>query len=234
MADRPRSAAVALTLIALALVASAAGCKSESPHREADLARIDDWLPGRYDNQAQIAEDRRAGRPPHEALALSVVPIDALQMGHHVFYIEETAGRAEPPGKGPRRILAQRLGTIDIVNGQIVAGLWSFTDPPRWREGGTTPELFSSLQPPDVKAMRGCGLVWMREDAKFTAADDPSLCRTVSPVTGGVESLTIRVELTRDELAVSVRAAPDAESGAAASAADGGDSFIRFRRSGGP
>src|SRR5215469_12214739 len=165
--ERPveRLASACLAALSLAAVFAAAGCASQSPHRDVELAQIDEWLPGRYDNQAQIAADRRTGRPPHEPLALSVVPVDALQMGHHVFYVEESAGRIEPPGT-PRLILAQHLASIDVVGGKIVAAIYSFTDPQRWREGLRMPELFSSLQPEDVKLMRGCGLTWSTDPAQ--------------------------------------------------------------------
>src|SRR6185312_364224 len=225
-----RLALTCLSGPALAAVLLAAGCASHAPRHDVELAQIDEWLPGRYDNQAQIAADGRAGRPPHEPLALSVVPVDALKMGHHVFYVEESAGRIEAPGT-PRLILAEHLAAIDLVNGKIVAALYSFTDPQRWREGASTPELFSSLQPQDVKLMRGCGLTWSSEpDApdKITATDDPSHCLTSSAATGGVESLAIHVELTRDEIAVS--AGPAGPGGAKPAA----DSYTRFRRSGGP
>ena len=221
---------VALPAMCLAVGMLAAGCAStptQSLHRDAELAQIDEWLPGRYDNQEQIAADRKAGRPPHEPLALSVIRLDALQMGHHVFYVEESAGRIEPPGT-PRLILAQHLASIDSVNGKIVAALYSFTDPQRWRAGLSTPELFSSLQADDVKLMRGCGLTWSTEETgKAVAANDPSHCISSSALTGGAESLDIRVELTKDEIAVST--AP-AEAGGSNPAAD---AYTRFRRSGG-
>jgi len=220
------AATVCLAAAACLAAALAAGCASESPHRDAELAQIDEWLPGRYDNQEQIAADRRAGRPLHEALALTVLSVDALQMGHHVFYVEETAGRVESPG-APRLVLAQHLASIDVVNGKIVAALYSFTDPRRWREGAASPELFSSLQPQDVKLMRGCGLAWTAEPGRLVAVNDPNLCRTTSPLTGGVESMRIRVEVKRDEIAVS---AGPAEAGGSNPAAE---DYTRFRRSGG-
>lgn len=222
-----RSAAV-LATVACVL---AGGC-AETPqavHREAELKRLADLLPGRYDNQEQIAADRRAGRTPHEPLALTVVSVDALQIGEHVFYIEETAGRIETPGT-PHLILAQHLASIQVVNGKIVAALWTFTDPGRWHEGASSPEFFSSLQPQDVKQMPGCQLSWTVGVDKITATDDARLCRATSPLTDAVEPLRIRIELTRDELAVSAQTVDAAQAGGEPAA----DSYTRFRRSGGP
>ncbi|HYK25837.1 MAG TPA: CpcT/CpeT family chromophore lyase [Steroidobacteraceae bacterium] len=231
-----RALVTCLSALCLAAGLLAVGCASHAPSHDAELAQIDEWLPGRYDNQEQIAADRRAGRPPHEPLALTVLPVDALQMGHHVFYVEESAGRIEPPGT-PRLILAQHLASIEIINGKIIAAIYSFTDSQRWRAGLSNPELFSSLQPEDVKLMRGCGLTWStdqpgkdvaaNEPRKDVAVNDPSHCITSSALTGGAEPLAIRVELTREEIAVST--AP-AEAGGSNPAAD---SYTRFRRSGG-
>lgn len=225
-AARCRTAARLARRLCVAAALLIGACASQSPHRDVELAQINEWLPGRYDNQAQIAADLAAGRPTHEPLALVVVPVDALQMGHHVYYVEESAGRIEAPGT-PRLILAQHLASIDVVNGKIVAALYSFTDPQRWRDGRSTPELFSALQPQDVKLMRGCGLDWSSEPGKYVGSDDPHLCITSSALTGGAESLRIRVELTRDEIALSTGPVEAAGSNPAA------DSYTRFRRSGG-
>lgn len=211
----------------MAVALLAAGCASEAPRHDVELAQLDEWLPGRYDNQAQITADSKAGRPPHEPVALAVVPVDALQMGQHVFYVEESAGRIEAPGT-PRLILAQHLASISVVNGKIIAALYSFTDPQRWRDGISMPELFSSLQPQDVKLMRGCGLTWTAAPQKFVAVDDPTRCLTSAALTGSVESLRIRVELTREEIALS---AGPSEPGGPNPAEE---SYTRFRRSGGP
>lgn len=207
-------------------VFTAPGCASQSRQNDAELTHFDEWLPGRYDDQAQIAAASKAGRQPPEPVALSVVPVEALQIGHHVFYVEESAGRIEPLGT-PHLILAQHLVSIDTVNGKLVAALFSFTDPQRWRDGVSMPDIFSSLQPQDVKPMRGCELTWTAEPQKLVGADDPSHCSSDSALTGGVEPLAIHVELTRDEIAMSTGPADAGGSNPAA------DSYIRFRRSGG-
>ncbi|MGH8221128.1 MAG: CpcT/CpeT family chromophore lyase [Steroidobacteraceae bacterium] len=216
-----------LAALCLTGALTAAGCASQSRQHDAELTHFDEWLPGRYDDRAQIAAASKAGRPTPEPVALSVVPVEALQMGHHVFYVEESAGRIEPLGT-PHLILAQHLVSIDTSNGKIVAALYSFTDPQRWREGVSMPDIFSSLQPQDVKLMRGCELTWAAEPQKLTGADDPSHCLSESTLTGGVEPLAIHVEVTRDEIAVSTEPAAAGGSNPAA------DSYTRFRRSGGP
>lgn len=227
MDERLKSTCFRAVCLAAALLA--AGCAAQAKqalHSDNELLQLDEWLPGRYDNQGQIAADAKAGRPAHEPVALYVVPVDALQMGRHVFYVQESAGHVEPPGT-PRLILAEHLASISAVNGKLVAALYSFTDPQRWRDGISMPEVFSSLQPQDVKLMRGCALTFTPESQKYVAVDEPSHCLTSSALTGSVESLRIRVELTRDEIAMS-NAPPQADGSNPAA-----ETYTRFRRGGG-
>jgi hypothetical protein len=203
----------------------AAGCASEEKRDNADLMTIAEMLPGHYDNQAQIAEDRRAGRTPHEALTLSLTSVDAAELGLHIFYLQEMA-------TGTRDIKLQRLLSMGVADGKIVTTLWSFTEPQRWREGDTTPELFTSLQPPDVKVMRGCNLLWKKEGLglRFTAANELGKCDPGVSQTGVLQSQEMRVVLTTDELALSTR--PVDSHGNPLSGHEE-DPYIRFRRSGG-
>ena len=139
-----------LRLALLACAALAVGCAAEHAkhERQTDLDQINEWLPGHYNNAAQVAEDRRLGRMPHESVTLSIAQVHASEIGVQMFYLQEMKS-------GTRDIKLQRLLSMGITNDKVVATMWSFTDPPRWREGDTTPELFTSIQPPDIKVMRG-------------------------------------------------------------------------------
>lgn len=214
-----------LRLALLACAALAVGCASQQAkhQRDADLEQIDEWLPGHYDNTAQVAEDRRLGRVPHEALTLRLVQVHAGEIGVQMFYLQEMR-------HGSREIKLQRLLSMGIANDQIVATLWSFTDPPRWREGDTTPELFDGLQPPDVQALHGCNLIFKKEGSRFTAADKPGKCNPDVSASGVPESLEMRLELTPDELAISMR---EVDAQGRALGGGSGDPYIRFRRSSG-
>ncbi len=209
-------------VLLVAAAALAAGCASHAKRTDADLDQLLEWLPGFYDNQVQIAEAQQAGRAPEEPLALTVVPVEAQEIGTHVFYMQEMT-------KGPTsRITLQRLLTFSTGKDEIIETIWSLADPARWRGADTTPELFTSLQPDDVRPMRGCDLKWKKEGDHFTASNDPSRCRMLSPRTGGVEFTDMRVELGPDELAISTRATP-----LGSAAAPGVAPYVRFRRNGG-
>jgi hypothetical protein len=215
-----------LQLAVLACAALAVGCAAQKAkhERDADLQVISDWLPGKYDNAAQIAEDRRTGRVPHEPLTLSVVQVHAGEIGVQMFYLQEMTS-------GTREIKLQRLLSMGITNDQVVATIWSFTDPPRWREGDTTPELFTALQPPDLKVMRGCNLVWKKDGGEFTASNELGKCDPTVSRTGALQYLDMRVTLSADELALIVR---EVDSHGNAPTERVADPYTRFRRSPGP
>jgi hypothetical protein len=210
--------AVAL-LLGIALASLGASCASESKQPDIDRVRIEQWLPGKYDNHAQVEADKLAGRPARPALTLTVVSVDSLEIGQHVFYLEARDAHDS------KHVVAQRLLSFENVNGKLVQTVWTLTDSPRWRDGDEHPELFSSLQPPDVKLMKGCELIWKQDGAKFTASADPLRCRKPPAPAEGSTLAEQRVELSADELAVSDRP----ETTPAAPASDT-DAFVRFKR----
>ncbi|HUN27113.1 MAG TPA: CpcT/CpeT family chromophore lyase [Steroidobacteraceae bacterium] len=212
----------------LVLVALAPGCASDpSKPGEPELMRIDQWFPGHYSNAAQVAADLSAGRAPHEAVLLEVIPLDAPLIGLHAFYLVEK--RADGSG----RILSQRLVRFALVKRKhlvkLEESLWSFTEPERWREGDLTPELFTSLQPPDVKPLRGCELTWTRAGERFTATDDREHCSHLSERTGAIVSIDTRIELSPDELAVSER---EIDAHGATVGREPADPYLRFHHVG--
>ncbi|MGB6451705.1 MAG: CpcT/CpeT family chromophore lyase [Steroidobacteraceae bacterium] len=209
-------------LLVAAAAVLAAGCAGHAKRTDADLVQLTEWLPGFYDNQVQIAEEQQAGRAPGEPVALTVVPVEAQEIGTHVFYMQEMT-------KGPTaHVILQRLLTFNTGKDEIVETMWSLADPGRWRGADTTPELFTSLQPDDVHPMQGCDLKWKKEGDHFTASNDPARCRMISPRTGGVEFTDMRVELTADELAISTQTAR-----AGVAIVPGAGPYVRFRRNGG-
>jgi CpeT/CpcT family (DUF1001) len=213
--------AAALLAAAVAAAALAAGCAGQTKRAQADLVQLSARLPGYYDNQAQVRGDLAAGRSPHESLALAVVPVDAQLIGEHVYYLQEATGSRS------RRVTMQRLVSFSASKSGILESQWSFTDPTRWLGADVTPELFTALQPQDVRPLQGCDLKWKRQGGRFTASDDPDDCRVVSSATGSVESIDMRVELGANELAISAQAR-------GSPAPPGVDPYVRFRRNGGP
>jgi hypothetical protein len=226
-AVRPAVRRQAFKMLAAAIAAAAliGGCAttSKSHVAEGELVQVLQWLPGSYDNRAQVAADRRAGHEPHASLALDIVSVDSLLVGDHVFYEQQTSDDEL------RSIVGQRLVSFSVVNHEVVQTVWALTEPRRWRNGVAHPELFTSLQQPDVKHLVGCALIWKKaQDGKFTATGDRDKCHAPAPQADGSSVfIEARAELGVDELAISDRSA---DAAADQGQARNDDSFIRFRR----
>jgi|SRR5579863_949959 len=183
-----RAASTALLLLAC--------CASKGPSPEAELKELTQLLPGHYDNLAQVQGDIRQGlRPPHDALAVDIIPIDAPMIGENAFYLQETAA------DDPRRVTAQRVLVFGVVKKDIVETAWTFAEPYRWRNGQKNPDLFVSLMTQDVHSTKGCSLRWVRKDGKFVGSNEPKTCHEAGGM-AGMAQIDLRAELGPEELAL--------------------------------
>ncbi len=180
--------AAALALLAVSGLAATA-CTTDSKLREQDLARLRSWLPGRYDNLAQVEADIAGGiADVREPVAIAIVPVTARIMGDTVFYVEQT------DAMNPRRVLSQRLHRFEKGpdNEGILHTILDLKQPDRWRGAATSPELLYGILPDDATAGPGCALLWKFADDKFTAT-----CPVARAAATGA---ALPVELTDSEL----------------------------------
>lgn len=191
-----RFAPLAAACVMLAAGALLAACAGEMKVAQADLAKINEWLPGRYDNVEQAQEDVRQGREPHPALSVTIAPIDVPLVSEHAYYLQESVV------DDPRRVTSQRLLTFEVVKGpRIVETVWTFAQPGRWRDGHLNPDLFKSMMIQDATRLGGCELEWKKDAARFVATNDSATCRVTSPAVGSVR-MQMRAELSADELSL--------------------------------
>lgn len=189
-------AALAAACCSLAL----GGCASQSDLRTVELAQLSGWLPGRYDNKDQVAQDTRAGRKVHETLAVVIVRIDAPFIGDHVFYFQEMAA------DDPRRVTAQRVLAFDVSdNAKIVQSVFVLAEANRWRDGQLNPDIFTSLMMPDVRRLAGCEVIWTKSGEHFAGAGNRQTCRTSSRMSGETVLIESQTELDANEFAMGER-----------------------------
>lgn len=173
---------IILAGLAVLLGSCAAGPKSD----ERFVSQLFGALAGSYDNLAQS----RAS-PDHAPLKLVIVPVQALLVGDHVLYVQETAA------DDPRRVLAQYLYVINAVPNREMAVVTQtdFAEPLRWRDGHLNRDLFHSLLTQDLRQRPGCDLLFRREGASFVAATGGN-CRGSARDTG--EALRVEQKITLD------------------------------------
>jgi hypothetical protein len=149
------------------------GCADQQKVREEDLGELIAWLPGRYDNTAQVAEEaKQTGHAAHEAIQLLIMPVSASRLGHHVFFVQESAAN------DPRRIMGASMFSFDTDEKNGIVGLvYEFNEPVRWHDGLQHPELFNGLMTEDVFSA-GCEFIWKKKGEEFLASHDPRRCHS--------------------------------------------------------
>jgi CpeT/CpcT family (DUF1001) len=178
------AAAVALGCLVLAGRVSA----GEKP--EVALQELVQMFPGHYDNTAQVqAEAAHGVQAPHEAVALDIVPIEAIMIGDNVFYVQESIAG------DPKRVLGQKIVMFGVVKKDIVQTDYALAEPHRWRDGQLNPDLFKGIMIQDVHTVKGCSLRWKRQEGKFVGVNDPKTCHARAGGAGVVSAIQARAEL---------------------------------------
>jgi hypothetical protein len=178
--------AVAVAIGCLAL----AGCASTQEKPDATLQEVVMMFPGHYDNTAQVDADTAHGvQPPHEALVLDIVPIEAIMLGENVFYVQESVAG------DPKRVLGQKVVMFGVVKKDLVQTDYSLAEPHRWRNGQLNPDLFKGLMTQDVHSIKGCSLRWKHSEGKLVGANDPKTCHGRAGGAGGIAQIQSRAEL---------------------------------------
>jgi CpeT/CpcT family (DUF1001) len=165
MAERAPAALLCL----LAALAACGGCTSQTKLHENDMGELLAALPGHYENAGQ-------------QVALDVVHVFTPRLGHYVVYARESA--ANDPG----RIMSQKMWSFSVEEKRgIVAIVYTFADPLRWRGGLESPDIFTVVMKDDVKHVAGCELLWKKGPGRFSGAPDPAHCLAAASPQSGLE-----------------------------------------------
>jgi hypothetical protein len=160
------------------------------------LQELVQTFPGHYDNTAQVQDEIARGvQPPHEAVVLDIVPIEAIMLGDNVFYVQESIAG------DPNRVLGQKIVMFGVVRKDVVETNFALAEPQRWRNGHLNPDLFKGLMVQDVRTIKGCSLRWKSVEGKLVGANDPKTCHGRVAGAGGVTALLARAELGPSEYA---------------------------------
>jgi hypothetical protein len=199
-----------------------ADCVSaKEPKAEVEILELVQMFPGHWDNSSQVQAETVKGAPPHEALVLDIVPIEAIMLGDNVFYVQESIAG------DPNRVLGQKIVMFGVVKGKIVQTDFALNEPHRWRNGQNNPDLFKGIMIQDVHSIKGCSLRWKRaESGNFEGINEAKTCH--NRVVGvGVAAISLKAELGSTEYATSEQAID--KSGHPLNPPPG-DPFYRFRR----
>src|SRR5580704_19534480 len=113
----------ALGLLVVGAVGLSGCATPQASPNDAAIRQIEGWLPGHYDNRAQVATDQKHGGHIHPAVSAVVVRIDSLMVGDHVYYLQESST------DDPQKMLGQYIISFESVKDKIVEAVWTFADP---------------------------------------------------------------------------------------------------------
>ena len=179
--------ALTAATFACCILAGPAGARDKP---EEILQELLQMFPGHYDNTAQAQSELAQGvQTPHEAVVLDIVPIEAIMIGDNVFYVQESIAG------DPNRVLAQKLVSFGVVKKDVVETDYVLSEPLRWRNGHTNPDVFKGLMVQDVRVTKGCSLIWKRDGEKLTGSNNPKTCHARVAGAGGVAAVQVRSEL---------------------------------------
>lgn len=178
-----------------------AGCPIPSQRRDVELHELLALYAGNYDTIAQTRELNAKGDSQHEALLLSIVAVDAPLIGDNVYYVQESVA------SDPRRVISQELVSLQVAAGEpvLAEAQLTLTEPTRWRDAGTSPQVFRSLIAQDVRVQNGCEITWHKVSGGFDGATDVAHCRTSSRATGEALRVDLRLQLRADTIHITER-----------------------------
>ena len=212
---------VKVAAIGVAVLAS--GCGGNKALREEELARIADWLPGTYDNRAQVDDDlKRNVVDVHAPIELTIVAVASPIIGRDVYYVQQN------DAMNPRRVVEQQLYSFEksADDKAIAQTIYTFKEPERWVRGHDRPDIFKSLVPDDLSAASGCELKWEFKEDRFTGHSSAVSCRG-SGGTGAHTRSDVQIELTSVQLKLA-ELAFDAEGNIVSGRRD--EPFFDFRK----
>lgn len=187
----------AVLLIGTAVLACS--CANNKALREADLGRIAEWLPGAYDNRAQVDSDLAHNvTDVHAPIALDIVAVEANIIGKQTYYVQQS------DAMNPQHVLSQQLYSFEKTSDDqaIAQTIYNFKEPDRWVRGHDRPDIFKSIVPDDLSSTSGCELKWEFVDDRFNGHSSAASCRGV----GGSGARTeVKIELTPTEFKSSER-----------------------------
>jgi hypothetical protein len=140
----------------LCALAALGGCATKADLRQSELTDLSLVLPGLYNNPKQV---------------LLILNVFSPLLKGNILYVRES------DAADSRRVYSERIWSLDVSgSGHIVATLYAFDQPERWRDGAENPELFRSLLQQDLRPLPGCDLIWEKSPRGYSATSASPRC----------------------------------------------------------
>lgn len=157
------------------------------------------WFDGRFDNFAQVYDERenKAGFP-HEHIHSIFKKVDLPNIGKNVFFVQQYLDGDE------NKIYRQRLYnfTPDKSENALKLIIYTFDDEKKYRDSHLDSSKLNGLTMANLSTTEGCEVFWKlnKTKDKFTGYMKKDACRVASKRLGKTIIITDDLFLTKDEI----------------------------------
>ena len=175
---------------------------------KADTTLLMQWFEGRFDNYAQIIEEKEAKAEfPHEWIHSIFARVNLPQFGENVFYVQQYMDGNEA------KIYRQRLYvfTPNKREKTIELKIYTFPDEKAVLNAHLDQTKLAGLTSDKLDAPKGCEVYWRlnKTGDKFEGSMKPDACKVVSKRSGKTLIITDDLFLTKDEIWINDQAKDD-------------------------
>jgi hypothetical protein len=201
-------AAVWCVSILMALAgAAAAQVPAAAGRPDGDLALLERWLTGEFDNFQQYYEAKETkAAQPHERVHLAIGPIAVPGIEGRALLVRESA-RNEPDRIAGLHVYTLAAGPAES---QVLLRVYAVTDPAVLAAMMADPKQPVSLTPSQLTPVPGNSVIWRRDGSAFAGATAPATGPAAASRTGKRVQATSTYRLTADEFWFSDRVTDEA------------------------
>ncbi|MBS1797717.1 MAG: chromophore lyase CpcT/CpeT [Acidobacteria bacterium] len=186
-----------LLLVSAVVLLAVSGLRAKNLQDEMNL--LTSWFDGRFDNFAQVYEEKEAKVEfPQEHMHSIFKRVDLPAIGKYVFYVQQYLDGDES------KIYRQRLYnfTVDKNEKALRLTIYTFDDEKKYRDSHLDPAKLSGLAITNLATIPGCEVFWKLNKAgdKFEGYMKKDACRVVSKRSGKTIIITDDLFLTKDEI----------------------------------
>jgi len=206
---RARALTIVPCLAMLMAVPALAAAQAPAPSGPAsgNLALLERWLTGEFDNFQQFYEAKETkAAQPHQRVHLAIAPIAVPGIGGSLLLVRESALN-EPDRIQGLHIYSLETGPAD---GQVLLRVYAVTDPAVLAGIEADPAKPVAVTPAQLKAVPDGSVTWRRDGDAFAGATAPGAGTAAGSSTGKHVQLTSTYRLTADEFWFSERVTDEA------------------------
>ena len=156
-----------LAMVMAVPVLAAAQASAPPGQASSDLALLERWLTGEFDNFQQFYEAKETkAAQPHERVHLAISPVAVPGLGAHALLVRESALN------DPDRIAGLHVYTLEAgpAAGQVLLRVYAVADPAVLAGIKADPAPPVAVTPAQLKAVPDASVTWRRDGEAFAGA----------------------------------------------------------------